>query len=113
MMNTDKAYILGLIIGGGIWGNAEKRCQLAQGIGIGNCPMVPYSGGRIGKPGCTGGRGGAKSSGYRQLRKRLPKYSGFRVFAHFANLLSKNLKPPTIAKNESWWFWYNETQIYI
>ncbi|GFH95395.1 hypothetical protein IMSAGC003_01938 [Lachnospiraceae bacterium] len=23
MMNTDKAYILGLIIGGGIWGNAE------------------------------------------------------------------------------------------
>ena len=22
-MNTDKAYILGLVIGGGIWGNAE------------------------------------------------------------------------------------------
>lgn len=22
-MNTDKAYILGLIIGGGVWGNAE------------------------------------------------------------------------------------------
>ena len=22
-MNTDKAYILGLVIGGGVWGNAE------------------------------------------------------------------------------------------
>ena len=23
IMNTDKAYILGLVIGGGVWGNAE------------------------------------------------------------------------------------------
>lgn len=27
-MNTDKAYILGLVIGGGVWGNAEMYLEL-------------------------------------------------------------------------------------
>ena len=29
-MNTDKAYILGLVIGGGVWGNAEDVFRIVK-----------------------------------------------------------------------------------
>lgn len=48
MMNTDKAYILGLVIGGGIWGNAEDVFKIRLPFKQwGSCEANPKRAGEI------------------------------------------------------------------